>query len=247
MTARPYTCATHRPTQLGLVVLQSDESIEPDMQRLLPSDAELLVTRVPSGQHVTAESLAQMEAVLTQATSLLPAGAELSAIGYGCTSGTAQIGVARIHTLIQSGAPGPAQPRVTEPVSALVAACGHLGLRRLGLVSPYVAEVSAQLCRVLDAEGISVVGFASFEESEEAAVARISPDSILEAVRHVASETECDGVFLSCTNLRTLSVIDAAEAAIGRPVLTSNQVLAWHMGRLAHLSTPHDAPGRLWT
>ena len=57
---------------------------------------------------------------------------------------------------------------------------------------------------------------------------------------------DCDGLFLSCTNLRTLDVIEEMEARLGMPVLSSNQVLAWHLFRLAGSGAGDFAPGRLW-
>lgn len=224
-----YELSKDRPAQLGLIVLQSDESIEPDMRRLIPADVELLVSRVPSGATVSQESLAAMEDHLTQSARLLPEGARLGAVGYGCTSGTAQIGAPRIRQLIQSGVP---TPQVTEPLSALIAACKHLGVTRIGLVSPYVAAVSDRLRAALAEAGVSVLDFASFDQAEEAKVARISPASLARAAKDMARASECEAVFLSCTNLRTLDVIADVEAATGKPVLSSNQVLAWHLCRL---------------
>lgn len=239
----PYETTDDRPLQIGLIVLQSDETIEPDMRRLMPDDVELLVSRVPSGTHVTSESLAEMETVMTDAAQLLPSGARFSAIGYGCTSGTAEIGAARVASLIKMGA---ATPVVTEPVSALIAVCDTLSIDRLGIVSPYVESVSKTLQGVLEANGVAVTSVASFNQSEEEKVARISPRSVLDATKTLASSTDCDAVFLSCTNLRTLDVIEAAEDAINKPVLTSNQVLAWHLLRLTGVAGRSNAPGLLW-
>jgi len=52
-------------------------------------------------------------------------------------------------------------------------------------------------------------------------------------------------VFLSCTNLRTLDIIDPLEQALGIPVISSNQALAWHMARQTGAPLAADAPGRL--
>ncbi len=248
MSDLTYTLDEARAPQLGLIVLQSDETIEADMRRLLPGSAELLVSRIPSGAEVSPESLAAMEHDMTAAARLLPSGAELRVVGYGCTSGTATIGADRVAGLIRAGAQ---TPEVTEPVSALIAACRHLGLRKIALVSPYVAQVSDRLRAVLAQAGIEVAAFASFNVAQEARVVRIDAASIRAAAANVAgrgacAEGGCDGVFLSCTNLRTLEVIDAVEADLGLPVLSSNQVLAWHMARLAGLPATPDAPGRLW-
>ncbi|MEM6637451.1 MAG: Asp/Glu racemase [Pseudomonadota bacterium] len=229
---------------IGLVVLQADQTIERDMRRLLPDGVELLVSRVASGTHVTSESLAKMEAELAVAVALFPTGAKFAAIGYGCTSGTAEIGVDRIAELVTGAAETSA---VTEPVSALSAACHHLGARRIGLLSPYVESVSDQLRHVLAADQIDVSAFASFNETEEDAVAHISPRSIYKSAVALAENARFDALFISCTNLRTLGVLDEIEAAIGQPVLSSNQVLAWHLLRLAGVSQSGEKAGQLWS
>lgn len=244
MSGLPYELTETRPPQLGMVVLQSDETLEHDLRRLLPPNAELLVTRIPSAVTVSSGSLAAMERELTGAAKLLPRGADLSVVGFGCTSGTAQIGAARIAELITQGAPTRA---VTDPVSALIAACTHLDVRRLALVSPYVEAVSGRLMEVLAEADITITAFASFEEAEEAKVVRIAPGSIADAAIVTAARAECDAVFLSCTNLRTLDVIAPVESAAGMPVLSSNQVLAWHMLQLAGLTAPAQNDDALWT
>ena len=241
--ALPYSLTSDDRSLIGLVVLQSDESIEVDMRRILPPSVELFVTRVPSGTAVTLESLRRMETVLTQAASLFPVEAHFRVVGYGCTSGTAHIGSERIADLIHAGTKTEA---VTEPVSALVAACKTLGIKRLGLISPYVAAVSKQLRLVLADNEIIVTAFESFDEPEENKVARISPDSIKSAAIDLAQTGDCDAVFLSCTNLRTLDFIEDVEKATGLPILSSNQVLAWHLLCHAGKETPLFAPGQLW-
>lgn len=238
----PYILTPDRPTQIGLVVLQSDETIEHDMRRLLSSDVELLVTRVPSAAEVTSDTLRSMEKVLTDAASLLPRGADLAAVGYGCTSGTAEIGAAQIAERVLAGVQTSA---VTEPVSALIAACRHLGVVRIAMISPYIASVSAKLRAVLAQAGITVVAFDSFDEGIEERVVRISPASIAEAALEIGKTSTFEALFLSCTNLRTLDVIGDIERHLGVPVLSSNQVLAWHLAQLTAVPMSSDAPGIL--
>lgn len=233
---------TDRPPQFGLIVLQADETLEKDMQQLMPDDAVCLVSRVPSSPELTRESLRDMEGHLTGAAALLPRGAVFRGVAYACTSGTAEIGVARVVELVRDGVE---TPHVTEPVSALIAACDHLGVRRLGLVSPYIASVSNRLRAVLDEVGLTTPRVVSFDEPLEENVARMAPDDMARAAIELGQDAECDAVFLSCTNLRTLGIIDRIEAGIGKPALSSNQVLAWHLCRLAGLRPPPGAPGKL--
>ena len=226
----PHSVTTDRPVQMGLVVLQQDESIEPDIRRLVGDQAEILVTRVPSGDEVTPETLAAMEDHLEGAAVLLPSAARFSVIGYACTSGAAQIGPARVASILQqtTGA-----PQASDPTSALIAACRAMGITRLGLLSPYVPEVSARIQTVLGDAGIETPVFGSFNVAEEARVVRIDAASIRDAAVQLAQDGGIEAVFMSCTNLRTLDLIAPLEAELGLPVLSSNQVLAWHMSRLA--------------
>ncbi len=127
---------------------------------------------------------------------------------------------------------------MTEPVSALVAACAALGLRRLALLSPYVERVSERLRTVLAERGVETPVFGTFAEAEEARVARIPPASVVRAATALADSADVDGLFLSCTNLNTLPAIPALEAETGLPVLSSNLVLAWHMTQLAGAGRP---------
>ncbi len=232
-----------REPQFGLIVLQADETLERDMVRLMPEQASCLVSRVPSAEDLTRDSLRAMEAHLTAAAALLPRGAVFRGVAYGCTSGTAEIGAARIDALVRAGVDTPA---VTQPVSALVAACAHLGVSKLGLVSPYVANVSDRLKIVLHEAGIETPKTLSFDEPREENVARIEGSTLTAAATDVGRGGDCDAVFLSCTNLRTLDVIDRIEDDIGKPVLSSNQVLAWHLCQIAGVPANPKAPGLLF-
>lgn len=238
----PHEPSTDRAKQLGFIVLQSDETLEQDMRRLLPDDIEYLVSRVASDPTVTNDSLEAMRGDLARAASLFPQGLQFSGVAYGCTSGTAQIGAEDIAELIRTGL---ASQIVTEPLSALIAACRHLELTRIGMVSPYIESVSDRLRTALAEAGIQVTHFASFDEPVEANVVRISKSSIASAAIDMGRHADCDAVFLSCTNLRTLDVIDQVEAEIAKPVLSSNQVLAWHLCSLCQLSAPPRPVGRL--
>jgi maleate isomerase len=232
MSHYSYTSTTDDARPLGLIVLQADETIEQDMQRLLGTAAPF-VTRVPSGATVTTETLQQMAHELTGAAALLPQTLEFSGIGYGCTSGTAQIGATQIAGLVKAGV---STQNVTEPVTALLAACHHLGIKRLAFLSPYIAEVSNQLRLVLREAGIETPVFGSFAEEVEEKVVRIDEASITAAALDLCANSDVDGLFLSCTNLRTLDVIEPLEQSLGLPVLSSNLVLAWHLSQLAHVN-----------
>ena len=215
---------------MGLIVLQSDETIEQDFRRIFGAGPLIYVTRVPTATQVTRDTLQQMAETLPAAASLFAEPTEFSVVGYGCTSGTAQIGADNIARLVREGC---TTPEVTQPVSGLLAACATLNIKRLGFLSPYVEDVSAHLVNVLEANAVACPVFGSFDEACETVVAHISSQSTYDAAVTLAAKGGIDALFLSCTNLRTLDIIEKLEAETGLPVLSSNQVLAWHMAQLS--------------
>ncbi|NVO23273.1 aspartate/glutamate racemase family protein [Donghicola mangrovi] len=231
MTAFPYTLQEDPRPAMGLVVLQVDETIEQDFRQLFaPKACRLHITRVPSGAELTPDTIATMATALAAAAALLPREAALRVVGYACTSGTTLIGTDRVQSLITSVLPTGA---VTNPLAAALHACRTLNLTRIGIVSPYIPTVAEPIRNAFEQGGLTVPETISFGEEIEARVARIAPTSIAEAARTLAARNQLDGIFLSCTNLRTLGIIPELEADLGLPVLSSNQVLAWHMAQLA--------------
>jgi len=242
MSLFSYTTVKIQPTRIGVIVLQSDETIERDLMAMR-GDADVFVSRVPSGQEVTAETLESMAGHIAASASLFPQTISFDAVGYGCTSGTAQIGVSKIERLVKFGTQ---TKTVSQPVSALVAACEHLGLKRIAFLSPYIESVSANLRQVLQDSGVETPTFGTFGEAEEFKVVRISGASVMEAATALVRDSQVDGIFLSCTNLRTLDLITPLEAALDMPVLSSNLVLAWHLAQLSGNPEALSGPGRLF-
>jgi maleate isomerase len=236
MTRYTYTRSLDGPAPLGLVVLQTDETIEADMRRMLPPETPLYITRVPSAPDVSPQSLRAMTDHITYAASLLPQAIGFSGIGYGCTSATAQIGAVEVANLIRAGAQ---TDRVSDPLTALIAACRALEVTQLGFLSPYTSDVSGKLREALSNVGIATPAFGSFEEVNEANVVRIAPQSIIDAACDLAAQGGVQAIFLSCTNLRTLEVIEAIEVRTGLPCISSNQALGWHLCPTAQV------PGKL--
>lgn len=226
---------------LGLIVLSTDETMEPELASVFgPHQVPVYHSRIASQPDVTPETLAMMEADLPASAALLPSEVSFGAIGYGCTSGATIIGADRVAACVQTAHAG---VPVTNPITAVMAACTALGATRIGFLTPYVADVSAAMRGLLEANGFEISAFLSFEEAQEKVVARISEASVLAAVKKLG-QSECDVVFTSCTNLRSFGVIEAAEAAIGKPVISSNSALAWHMARLAGRDVA--GPGQLF-
>jgi maleate isomerase len=136
--------------------------------------------------------------------------------------------------------------RVTDPVTAAIAALRATGVERVALLTPYVREINLRLRAALIERGLRIPAMGSFNEPDDDVVARISERSLLDAIVRIGSSPTCDGVFVSCTSLRVVRIAERAEALIGKPVTSSNHALAWHMLRLAGVEDRIDGFGRLY-
>ncbi len=234
-----------RPPTMGLVVLQADETIEDEFRGYLRDRRVVLHhSRIPSAARLTHASLETMAADLAAAVDLFPVGADFDVIGYACTSAAAVIGEGRVAKIIGEVRPGSA---LSNPTTAAKAALDALGTRRLGLLTPYSADIADELAANFRDAGYGIAAAVSFDEEIEARVARIDPETILKAVVSLTGKAEMDAVFISCTNLRCAEIIAEAERRTGLPVLSSNQVLLWHMLELAGVETSGLAADRLFS
>ena len=118
---------------------------------------------------------------------------------------------------------------------ALAAAFQVLRIRRLVLLSPYILPVHRREIAFLRHLGLDLVGEASLGINTNDEMARVSPERLQDW-----ANSQADGYFLSCTALRTAELIAPLEQQLGRPVLTSNQVMVWHALRDGGLS--HNEP-----
>jgi maleate isomerase len=228
---------------LGLVVLQAEETIEDEFRHYLRDRSVILHhTRIPSGEAVTRETLSAMETDLAAAIRLFPIGGNFDVIGYACTSASSVIGEDRVASLITSARPG-VQP--TNPATAAKTGLRALGVRRIAVLTPYNIAVTGDIVKMFEAGGFDISSVTTFNEEVEANVARITPQSILEAAVAAGEGSEAEAVFISCTNLRCAGVIAAAEERLGKPVLSSNLALLWHMLTLAGIETRGIAESRL--
>jgi maleate isomerase len=198
-------------------------------------------SRIPFDPEVTPETLAAMESDIPASVSLFPATTPFRAIGYGCTSGATVIGADNVATQIQSVFP---DVHTTDPISAALAAFSALGARKIGLLTPYRADVSAAMRSLMENSGFEVTQLVSFDEQTDSKVARISEDSVKEAAIDIGN-SDCDLVFSSCTNLRSFSVLEQVESVNNKPMVSSNSALGWHLVRLAQNTQPLTGIGRL--
>ena len=227
---------------IGLVVLDADSTLEQEFRAILPQDGvALYFTRIAMGNRVTKETLRAMEGGIVDSASLIHPGRRLDVLAFACTSGAVAIGEDRVFQRLREVRPGIA---CTSPMTAGVAGLKRLGCDSVALITPYTRDITSMMGGFIEDHGIAVTAAATFDNPDDAAVARISAGSIREAILS-AGAGPAQAVFVSCSSLHVLPLIEACEAELGKPVLASNQAMAWHCMRLAGVDDALVGFGRL--
>jgi maleate isomerase len=232
--------------RIGLMVLATDFTIEHEWRAIfagLPGVA-LYQSRILNDVRITPETLIAMEPRIAEAADLILPGSELDVVAYGCTSAAMAIGEEKVFARIHEVRP---TARCTTPVTAAFAAFRALGAKRIGVLTPYRADVNRIAADYIRARDFEVPVFGSFNEENDATVARISPASIEAGIDAIRARAGVDAVFVSCTSVRLAEAAAAIEQSGGVPVTSSNHAMAWHALRLAGVNDPLPRWGRLFT
>jgi maleate isomerase len=241
--------------RLGLLVPHGDVGPESELHALAPDGVSLHAARVPFGVMRTGGAMVPTigpEAVqaftdpphVDDAAELLAA-APLHAIGFAFTSSSDVCGAAADEDLrkrLEGRTRG--TPVAITGLSALLA-LRALGVARLALIDPpwFSPDLNAMGAEYFRSQGLAVVHHAPAGlPSDQRAV---HPGHLYEWARaHVPPEAEA--VFIGGNGFRAIGVIQALEEDLGVPVLTANQVLCWHLLRLAGTRAPVVGYGRLF-
>lgn len=231
--------------RIGMVVLKTDQTLEYEAAQVLRHvpGVTLHHARLHNDFEINRETLMAMKPLLAPTARLLPVEWNFKSIGFGCTSGSMVIGEAAVEQEIRGVHPN---ARVTNPFSGGIAGLEALGCRRIGVLTPYVRAVNDGVAAALKGRGLDVTSFASYEEPDDNLVGKITVDEIVRASVAMAANADVDGVFVSCTSLRTIDAIPRIEAASGKPATSSNHAMVWHMLRQAGIAEPIGGLGQLY-
>ena len=237
------------PHRIGIVW---PEAVQPghlaELELFVPPGLELDIEPAESAPELGPEgiTLAHVERLARDpgigraARRLAQRGAQ--AVAYGCTTGSYVLGPdgdAAIAADMRTAAGVPA----TTTSTAAVAALRELGLRRLAVLSPHVDDLNARLRAYLEASGFAVVNLVGLNQRGD--IEAIEPDATRDLVTSSVNACNADAIFISCTGLRTATIIDELEQSLSKPVVTANQATLWRLAHLAGAPTTTPERGRL--
>lgn len=232
--------------RIGLIVLATDYTIEHEWRRIMTglTGVALYQSRILNDAQITPETLRAMEPRIAACADVILPGADFDVIAYGCTSAAMAIGEEKVFGRIREARP---HVECTTPITAAFAAFRALGARRIGVLTPYRADVNRIVADYIKARGFTVPVFGSFNEENDNLVARIAPKSIKEGILAIRKRAKIDAVFVSCTSIRLAEAAAQIEKEIGIPVTSSNHAMAWHALRLANYDEKLPQWGKLFT
>jgi maleate isomerase len=242
--------------RVGLIIPSSNRLTEPQMHHYAPAGVQIHVTRLRmTGPHHV--GLDQLMPRIVEATGAL-ADARCDVIVFHCTASSMESGLDGEQSVVdamRSATDG----QVLTTATATRAALEGLGVRRIVLISPYVAATHRHEVDFLVEAGFDVVGDRCLGLGGGDEYVQVTPAEWL-AIGRSELRPGAQGVFLSCTNIRAPEIIRRLEGAVGVPVVTSNQAVLWYclrtcglsddipeLGRLLQVPVPATAPQRLST
>lgn len=210
----------------------------PYMESLFKGDLKLALIHTSVG--VDAH---EVDALLDLGSSerLADGAAELQAVEpqsvmWACTSGSFVFGLEGAKAQAQG-----VQDIIKVPTSstslAFADAIRHLNFSKVAIAATYPDDVSSRFTTFLQDAGIEVVSLVS-HDVETAALAGALSDSEVIDLALSNNPPEAEVVLLPDTAMHTARIIPDLEKALGKPVLTANQVTLWQALRLANITPP---------
>ena len=210
--------------RVGLIALGSDFRIEKDFNNVFYGrDIDLYVNRIHCYNPLTNETLAKMADDITDVVSDILPDQKIDCVAYGCTSGTVAAGYDLIKTKVNLAKP---EAKVTTPITAAVKALEALGIKKISIFTPYTKTINDLVVGYFEKENIIINSLTYFDIDSDLDIGKVDEDYLFEVLSKI-DLSESDALFVSCTALPVLSIIDKLEKRLNKVVLSSNQTLIW--------------------
>lgn len=208
--------------RIGLLIPSSNTTMEPDFYAMTPPGITIHTSRMFL-RDVSPESLEDMAGEALRAARLLET-AGVDVLIYGCTSGSLLKGkdweaqlTKKIETHVHI-------PTITTAGSVVEGLRG-LNSVKIAVFTPYIDEINALEKAFLESYGFQVTWINGLGLRDNIEIGKTSPETIKKLIE--SHPVDVDAVFVSCTNLPVLGLIEELEAHLGVPVVTSNQASIW--------------------
>ncbi len=233
--------------RFGILVPFTNSNLEPDMGLMRPDGISLHFARMGGYDEDEVPDENQMHRMgkveLDEPLQLLM-GVKPDIIFYGCTSATLTHGQAFDRELALKIKRDSGAETVTA-AGALAHALGVMGVRRIGFASPYVPAINDLAVNFLAETGVETVCRAEVEERlDNQGQGALGPDEVFELGLR-ADHEQAEALVMSCTDMRSVEVLARLEAALGKPVISSNQAMLFAALERLGIDEPVTGYGQL--
>ncbi len=227
--------------RVGLLIPSSNSLIEPEYYAVMPRSVSVHFARLTMTEVSDAGLARQDEDVAAQ--SRLLASANVEVILFCLTAASFHKGLdydADLKRRIEDHSGKPALTAARTIIDAL----NVLGVGRIAMATPFVPEVTEASRRFLVDNGFDVVAAEGLAYVDNFSIALIDPETVRDLIRRVDSDA-AEAIVVPGGNMPCLSIAEAMEEELGKPVVTTNQAGIWallrHLGSFNRLT----GPGRL--
>ena len=209
--------------KIGIIIPSANTTMEPELNKMAPNGVTIHCSRMFAMGCGTEDLKRQDEDV--ESCARLLGSADMDVIIYGCTSGSFVNGLGWERQL-QECIAREAQCKSITTTGAVLKALSVFGKKYLTLVNPYNDEVSGIEHNFFASQGYYITGGAhrGFDQGVDIR-SQVPEQTYRLAKKAVTKETEI--LFISCTNFRTIEVLEELEKDLGIPVISSNQASLW--------------------
>lgn len=234
-----------RPTRIGMIVPSSNTCLEPQSYRILGErrDVTLHFTRINVTRIALDDSSdKQFDVAGMRAAAELLATSDVDVIAWNGTSGS-WLGAHHDQELVREISDATGIPATTSTL-AYLEAFKSFGTERIGLFTPYTADVNDAVIQSYARDGIKTIDHRHLDLSHNESFARVTDQELLPGSLELAA-SKPDALVYLCTNLYGANIAAEVEEKTGVPVLDSVAVTLWHCLKTA--GSPLLAPrwGRL--
>jgi len=229
--------------RIGLITLGSDFRIEKDFNSVIYGrDIDLYVNRIHCYNPLTNETLARMADDITDVVNDILPDQKIDCVAYGCTSGTIAAGYNTIKTKINLAKP---EAKVTTPITATIKALKKLNIKKISIFTPYTKIINDSVLDYFNKENIIINSLTYFDIASDLDIGKVDESYLFKVLAKI-DLSESDALFISCTALPALSIIDKLEKKLNRVVLSSNQTLIWDALNLIGNKEPVKGFGKIF-
>ena len=229
--------------RIGLIALGSDFRIEKDFNNVIYGrDIDLYVNRIHCYNPLTNETLAKMAEDITKVTEDILPDQKIDCVAYGCTSGTVAAGYDVIKEKVNLAKP---EAKVTTPITAAIKALKKLGINKISIFTPYTKTINDSVVSYFEKENVIINSLTYFDIDSDLDIGKVDEDYLFEVLSKINLENS-EALFISCTALPALSIIEKLEEKLNKVVLSSNQTLIWDSLNQVNYKEKIDGFGKLF-